>query len=64
MHLIWCRKTAGDVILSLQESSKNLFKWFRDNELHDNEFRDNEFQGNPGKCHLILSADESAEMLV
>ena len=64
MHLLWCRKTADDVILSLQESSKNLFKWFRDNELHDNEFRDIEFQGNSGKCHLILSADESAEMLV
>lgn len=33
-----------DVILSLQESFQNLFKWFSDNEMRDNS----------GKYHLIL----------
>ena len=32
------------VILSLQESFKNLFKWFSDNEM----------RSNSGKSHLIL----------
>ena len=46
--------TAENVMLSLQEPFKSLFKWFPDNEM----------QGNSGKCHLILSLDKSAEMLV
>ena len=43
-----------DVILSLKESFKKLFKLFSDNEM----------QGNSGKCHLILSADGPSEMQI
>ena len=43
-----------DVILSLPESSKNLSKWFSDNEM----------QGNSGKYHLILGTDEPADIQV
>ena len=39
-------------ILSLHESSKNLFKWFSDNEM------------NSGKCDLILNIDDSTEIQV
>ena len=46
--------TIEDVILSLQESSKNLFKWFSDNEM----------QRDSRKCHLILTTNEPAEMQV
>ena len=37
--------TIKDVILSYQESFKNIFKWFSNNEK----------QGNSRKCHLVLS---------
>ena len=46
--------TIEGVILSLQESSKNLFKWFSDNEM----------QRDSRKCHLILTTNEPAEMQV
>ena len=46
--------TIEDVILSLQDSSKNLFKWFSDNEM----------QRDSRKCHLILTTNEPAEMQV
>ena len=47
---------AGDnideVIFSLQESSKKLFKWFADNQMKANE----------DKCHLIVSTNELTEI--
>ena len=43
-----------DVILSLQESSKDLFKCFSDNKMQDSS----------GKCRLILRTDEPAEIQV
>ena len=46
--------TIEDVALSLQEFSKNLFKWFSDNEM----------QGDSENCHLILTTDEPAKMQV
>ena len=45
---------AENTILTLQESSKNLFKYFPDNKM----------QGSSGKCHLIFSTDELTEMQV
>lgn len=48
------RNTIKDVILPLQLSFKNVFKWFTDNEM----------QGNSEKCHLILTTDEPVEMQV
>ena len=49
---------AGDnideVIFSLQESSKKLFKWFADNQIKTNE----------DKCHLILSPNELTEIQI
>ena len=49
---------AGDnideVIFSLQESSKKLFKWFADNQMKANE----------NKCHLIVSANELTEIQI
>ena len=49
---------AGDnideVIFSLQESSKMLFKWFADNQMKTNE----------NKCHLIVSTNELNEIQI
>ena len=49
---------AGDnideVIFSLQESSKKLFKWFADNQMKANE----------DKCHLIVSTNELTEIQI
>ena len=49
---------AGDnideVIFSLQESSKKLFKWFANNQMKANE----------GKCHLIVSTNELTEIQI
>ena len=49
---------AGDnideVIFSLQESSKKLFKWFADNQMKANE----------DKCHLIVSTNEVTEIQI
>ena len=49
---------AGDsideVIFSLQESSKKLFKWFADNQMKTNE----------DKCHLIVSTNELTEIQI
>ena len=49
---------AGDgideVIFSLQESSKKLFKWFADNQMKTNE----------DKCHLIVSINELTEIQI
>ena len=41
--------TIEEVILSLQSSSKKLFKWLLDNQLEDN----------TEKCDLIMSTDQS-----
>ena len=41
-----------EVIFSLQESSKKLFKWFPDNQIKTNE----------DKCHLIVSTNELTEI--
>ena len=46
--------TIEDVISSLQESPEKLFKWFSDNQM----------QGNSGKCHLILSTSEPAQIQI
>ena len=46
--------TIGDLISSLQESSKKLFKWFSDNQM----------QRNSGKYHLILSTYEPAKVQI
>ena len=49
---------AGDnideVMFSLQESSKKLFKWFADNQMKTNE----------DKCHLIVSTNELTEIQI
>ena len=49
---------AGDsideIIYSLQESSKKLFKWFADNQIKTNE----------DKCHLIVSTNELTEIQI
>ena len=49
---------AGDsideVVFSLQESSKKLFKWFTDNQMKTNE----------NKCHLIVSTNELTEIQI
>ena len=49
---------AGDnieeVILSLRESSKKLFKWFSDNQM----------KSNGDKCHLIVSTNDTAEIQI
>ena len=49
---------AGDnideVIFSLQESSKKLFKWFADNQIKTNE----------DKCNLIVSTNELTEIQI
>ena len=41
-----------EVIFSLQESSKKLFKWFADNQMKTNE----------DKCHLIVSTNGLTEI--
>ena len=46
--------TIEDVISSLEESSKKFFKWFSNNQM----------QGNSGKCHLILSTNEPAQIQI
>ena len=38
----------------MQDSSEKLFQWFSDNQL----------KGNTGKCHLIVSSDDSTEIQV
>ena len=43
-----------EVILSLQESSKKLFKWFSDNQM----------KNNGDKCHLIVSTNDTAEIQI
>ena len=43
-----------DVILSLQESSKQLFKWFSDNQM----------KSNSDKCHLIVSKNDTTEIQI
>ena len=43
-----------DVILSLQESSKQLFKWFSDNQM----------KSNSDKCHLIVSTNGTTEIQI
>ena len=43
-----------EVIFSLQESSKKLFKWFADNQMKTNE----------DKCHLIVSTNELTEIQI
>ena len=48
------RNNIETVILSLQKSSKNIFKWFSDKEM----------QGNSEKCYLILGTDEPVKMQV
>ena len=39
---------------SLQEAAAKLFKWFSDNQM----------KGKTDKCHLLLSKDESSEILI
>ena len=39
------------LILSIQNSSKKLFQWFSDNPM----------KGNAGKCHLLMSTNESVD---
>ena len=46
--------TFEDIISSLQESPEKLFKWLSDNQM----------QGNSGKCHLILSTSEPAQIQI
>ena len=46
--------TIEDVISSIQESSEKHFKWFSDNQV----------QGNSGKCNLILSTNEPAQIQI
>ena len=43
-----------EVIFSLQESSKKLFKWFADNQIKTNE----------DKCNLIVSTNELTEIQI
>ena len=43
-----------DVILSLQESSKQLFKWFYDNQM----------KSNSDKCRLIVSTNDTTEIQI
>ena len=43
-----------EIIFSLQESSKKLFKWFADNQMKTNE----------DKCHLIVSTNELTEIQI
>ena len=43
-----------EVIFSLQESSKKLFKWFADNQIKTSE----------DKCHLIVSTNELTEIQI
>ena len=43
-----------EVIFSLQESSKKLFKWFTDNQMKTNE----------EKCHLIVSSNKATEIQI
>ena len=47
-------ESIDEVILSLQESSKNLFKWFADNQMKPND----------DKCHLIVSTNELTEIQI
>ena len=42
-----------DLITSLQDAAAKLFKWFSDNQM----------KGNTDKCYLLLSKDESSEIL-
>ena len=44
--------TIEEVILSLQSSSEKLFQWLSDNQM----------KGNPEKCHLIMSTDQSVNV--
>ena len=43
-----------EVIFTLQESSKKLFKWFTDNQM----------KSNNDKCHLIVSTNEPVEVQI
>ena len=43
-----------EVILSLQESSKKLFKWFSDNQM----------KSNGDKCNLLVSTNDTAEIQI
>ena len=49
--------TIEDVILSLKESSELSEKFFKS-------FCDNQMQGNSGKCHVIISTIESAQIQI
>ena len=46
------RDKIDEVIFSLQESTKKLFKWFADNQMKTNE----------DKCHSIVSTNELTEI--
>ena len=46
--------TIEDVISFLHKSSEKLLKWFSNNQM----------QGNSGKCHLILSQNEPAQIQI
>ena len=40
------------IVASLEEVSKVIFQWFRDNQ----------FQGNASKCHVLLSTDKQVHV--
>ena len=44
----------NDIILSLQNASKTLFKWFNDNQM----------KANPGKCHFICSSSVKTSIMI
>ena len=45
-------KNIDEVVKSLEEASRLIFKWFNDNQ----------FQGNTSKCHLLLSTDQQVHV--
>ena len=44
----------NDIILSLQNASKTLFKWFNDNQM----------KANPDKCHFICSSSVKTSIMI
>ena len=44
----------NDIILSLQNASKTLFKWFNDNQM----------KANPDKCHFICSSSVKTSITI
>ena len=52
IHLTYMEKIIHEIVKSLVEASRLIFKWFSDNQL----------QGNASKCHVLLSTHQEVNV--